>query len=276
MFAALYSLVIRQVATLKTEMDAFAETRKIPDDVGSERTPTEFVDLKARFLDMTDQILREEARLESHLREKNVLLKEIHHRVKNNLQMIASIMNMQIRNAEHDETVENLQRIQGRVTDMASIHTDLYTSPDEGRVNVGELIANTVSKSTSLSDIDPDDIVVTTEVAPILLYPDQTVPLSLLAAEVVTNAVKYLGKAEDGKAYLSVKLQEDDGQCLLSVCNSVRRDAPHEEPAGVGSKLIRVFAIKLGAEVDTTEEDDSYTVAISFPIETFQPDVVDF
>lgn len=273
---ALYSLVIRHIAALRHDMDVFAATRRLPAASTTSDMPNEIAALHQRFTEMTDDILREEARLESLVREKNVLLKEIHHRVKNNLQMIASIMNMQIRAAQHEETVLNLQRIQERVSNLASIHRDLYTSPEGGRVNVGELIARTVDSSIEMSQHRRRSIQIEKKIEDVLLFPDQAVPLSLLAAEATTNAIKYMRTGtEGGTKRLEVELVARDGRCLFRISNDVT-EAGRPDGTGVGGKLIRAFAVKLGADLQSGEKDGVFSLEVSFPVAAFEAEAIDY
>ena len=78
------------------------------------------------FLSMAEGILQDEAELEDALREKSLLIREVHHRVKNNLQLIASIMNMQIRRSRNSETTSVVRRLQDRVLGLARVHRQMY------------------------------------------------------------------------------------------------------------------------------------------------------
>ena len=99
-------------------MDRFAETREFSPVTGGLVMPSELQALQDNFDRMADNIMQDEAAMENTVREKNVLIKEVHHRVKNNLQLISSIMNMQIRQAKQDETKSALSRLQDRVLSL--------------------------------------------------------------------------------------------------------------------------------------------------------------
>ncbi|WP_242650546.1 sensor histidine kinase [Cognatiyoonia koreensis] len=272
---AIYSLVLRHISRLRADMDLFATKRKVASTRVTAEMPNELQVLNARFLEMTDAIVREEARLEDMVREKNILLKEVHHRVKNNLQMIASIMNMQIRTATHDETVENLQKIQDRVTNLASIHRDLYTSPKGGRVDVGELIKRNVEQTIELSPIDRSQLDLRLDIDSVLLLPDQAVPLSLLAAETMTNAVKFMRAPVDGPSVLDVSLKSTGNTCAFKISNTTE-SIPDEIGGGVGGKLIRAFATKLGAELETHNQDGLFTLSLTFTVAEFEIETQDY
>lgn len=272
---ALYSLVLKHIAVLRRQMNNFAVTRTMPADGLGAGAPAELVEIQARFVDLTDNILREEARLEAMVHEQNVLAKEVHHRVKNNLQMIASIMNMQIRNAEHAETIETLQRVQDRIASLADVHKDLYTTQDEGRVNVGALVNRTVQNSIEVGVADVAQVALEKSIADVWMFPDQVVPLSLLASEAITNALKYMSAVPGERPKLIVSLQEEDNTCTLRVSNSTTDDVV-SDGTGIGSKLIRAFGIKLGATSDTSHADGMYTLSVAFPIAAFELESRDY
>ncbi|WP_338469214.1 sensor histidine kinase [Roseobacter fucihabitans] len=272
---SMYMLVLRHLTKLRERMGDFADNRdvQIGKDLGP--VPNELAELYGHFDSMTDTVLREEAALEDSLREKNVLIKEVHHRVKNNLQLISSIMNMQIRTAEHDETRTVLSRLQDRVLSLATIHRDLYQSQHGGMVNVGSLVSQVIENSLEVAVSSQEDIDVETEIDPILLYPDQAVPLSLLVAEGVTNAMKYLGSAEGQKPSISLMLKQSGDDCALRISNTVRTSKTVES-TGLGAQLMNAFAIQLGGKMETEDLTDQFTMSVAFKIVDFVPDARDF
>ena len=273
---ALNTLVIRHITSLKKSMDRFAVDRAIGAMPDTDDMPNEIAALQHRFYEMTDDILREEAHMEAMLREKNVLLKEVHHRVKNNLQMIASIINFQIRSVDDKSTVPFLQKIQDRIANLVSVYRELYTAPDGGRVDVGKLIETTTKHTLGMSDLSVEEIKPEYDIDRVLLFPDQAVAMSLLASEVINNAVKYLGRADGAPALLRVRLKEViEGTCLFEIENDTvsKTDA---DSKGVGSKLIRAFAIKLGGTITQDNQGDRHTFALKFPIAAFEAAAVDY
>ena len=129
-FWALNRLAIKHIRKLGRQMRRFARNRTLPQNALSGSVPTEIYNMEEAFVAMAESILRDEAALEDSLREKNILLKEVHHRVKNNLQLISSIMNMQIRKADSVESKRVLQRLQERILGLATIHKTLYLDTD--------------------------------------------------------------------------------------------------------------------------------------------------
>ena len=272
---SIHRLVLRHITHLRRNMDDFAETRKIKAPASLASMPNELRALAKNFDGMTDEVLREEAELEDIAREKNVLIKEVHHRVKNNLQLISSIMNMKIRSAVHDETKSVLKRLQDRVLSLASIHRDLYQSRHGGRANVGALISDIVENSVEVAAATNTSIETSTDLDPVLLYPDQAVPLALLVAEGMTNALKYTRSSTEVKPFIRVSLKQVDPECILTLENSIGT-APTADSTGLGAKLINAFATQLEGAVETEENDARYILKLRFKIQEFVPDGRDF
>ncbi|MCX7559266.1 sensor histidine kinase [Sulfitobacter sp. F26204] len=272
---SIHTLVLRHIIHLRRNMDNFAETRVIENSVSHFGMPNELQALANNFDRMTDDIMREEAELEDMVREKNVLIKEVHHRVKNNLQLISSIMNMKIREAKHDETKSVLMRLQDRVLSLASIHRDLYQSQNGGRANAGGLVADIVESSVEIAISKTNAIEVETDFDPVLLYPDQAVPLALLVAEGMTNALKYLGSANKAKPFIRVSLKQVGTECVLTMENSVG-DTSFADGTGLGAKLINAFSVQLGGEINFEKGDEVYSLTLRFEIEDFTPEGRDF
>ncbi len=273
---AVDSLVIRHLRRLRRNMDRFANDRSVAVQRSNfALLPDEIEHLEDNFEAMSRDVVQDEATVEDALREKSVLVKEIHHRVKNNLQLIASIMNMQIRTAENHETRTVLRRLQDRVLSLATIHRDLYQSEGGGRVDAGVLLQEIVTKAADMVSLDGGTVEVNTDIDPVLLYPDQAVPLSLLTAEATTNAVKHLGDGKDPNAWLGVSLKQTGDGCVLRVSNSLGQAAAGES-TGLGTKLMKAFALQLGGTVEAEATESRYTLTLRFQPSEFQPEARDF
>ncbi|WP_297340474.1 sensor histidine kinase [Pseudophaeobacter sp.] len=273
---AVHRLVIRHVGNIARQMTRFAQDRTLQSDRQAVEMPTELQSIQGSFLSMADIILRDEAEMEDSVRQQSVLIKEVHHRVKNNLQLISSILNMQIREAEHDDTKRILRRMQDRVLSLATIHRDLYQTSSGGLVNVGVLVREIVEKTLEIGIDSEVNIDLTTDIDDVMLFPDQAVPMSLLAAEAATNAMKYVGAETGQNPWLNLSFTCDDQQkCLFEFANSVGK-ATDVESTGMGAKLISAFAIQLGAEIDVDQSADAYKMTVNFKAAAFTPEPGDY
>jgi two-component sensor histidine kinase len=272
-YFAVDRLVVRHVADLRRTMRAFARQRTLPSARRRVALSTELRELEEGFVDMAIDLANDEARMEDALREKNVLLKEIHHRVKNNLQLISSIMNMQIRAAREEETVAFLRRLQERVLGLAAVHRNLYQANDLSRTDAGRLLDDLFRQLVSMSPRSAEEVQFRGEFEQLTLYPDQALPLSLLASELGTNALNHVSAPEGRPKTITATLRQlPSGEAELACENSIGPDSQPANAApgqGLGTRLIRAFAAQLGGTVETETTDDMHRVSLRFRVEAF-------
>lgn len=275
-FWALNRLAITHIRKLGRQMRQFALNRTLPRNSLGGRVPYEIVEMERSFIGMADSILQDEARLEDSLREKNILLKEVHHRVKNNLQLISSIMNMQIRQAPTRANRLVLQRLQDRILGLATVHKSLYHGDEMTRVNARDLLKEIVARNLSVGLASPDLVDVKEHYDEILVSPDDAAPLTLLVSEAVTNALKYTPqkKNQKGSIDISLKYVQDDMACLRIVNTS--GGVPADEGTGLGSRLIQAFARQLNGDLKIVEESDTYAIELTFPVPRTDKAVYDY
>ncbi|MCZ4353958.1 sensor histidine kinase [Roseovarius aestuarii] len=276
-YLAVDQLVVRHVAGLCRKMQIFAKTRSFDTSARNRTLSSELEELEDAFSEMAFSLLDDEAQMEDALREKNVLLKEVHHRVKNNLQLISSIMNMKIRKAKRPETVATLKRLQERILGLATVHRNLYQAENLSQTNAGALLTELFNHLVVAGAEAGDNMDYDSDFENVILLPDQAVPLALLASELATNAVKYAAASSRGRARMRASLTLIEPGIARLVCeNSISPDATEElAGTGLGSQLIRAFASQLGGEVQTEITDATYTVAVTFNVEEFSHDPAD-
>ena len=267
-FLAVNRMVIRPIRQLGRRMRLFARSRLLPRASLTAGLPDELQEMEQDFLDMAHGILRDEAAQENALREKTILLREVHHRVKNNLQLISSIMNMQIRGSSSSETKAVVQGLQERVRSLATVHRSLYETENLGRLDAGALLSDLTGQIGQMSE--GRAVSITDEIEPVEMLPDQVVPLSLLAAEAMTNALKHVEPDETGRSWVIMRFgTEGPERAKLEVLNSVKpRDGDAEDTAaaGLGHRLIRAFAMQLGANLHHGTEGNCYRLSMSFSV----------
>ena len=268
-------LVARHIRVLRRNISAFAGGGRTYDTVLLTSAAAEIKDLADAFLKMTDTILHDKAELVDMVHQREVLLREVHHRVKNNLQLIASIMNMQMRQARSPETRTLMKSLQDRVMSLATIHRELYQTTGLTDVRADELLAQIVRQILNMASGPGRLFDLVTDFDVLHMTPDQAVPLSLLLTEALTNAIKY-ASLDAGKAgprtmpRLNITLKRQDGmRVILSVANSVAAATaprPAEDGSGLGSQLIAAFAIQLAADIKTTLTDGTYQLTVAFDV----------
>ena len=273
---SLNRLVLRHISDLGRRMRRFATYRDVETSEKIDDAPSEILTINETFEGMADQLLRDEADLENAVFEREVLLKEVHHRVKNNLQLISSIINMQVRQVASPEAVAALRQFQDRVTSLASVHRALYQEPSLTHIRFDVLLGDLVSQVNAVGSAQYRPVEIDLELDPVTLLPDQTSPLAMVTTEALSNAFKYGGPGPDGVFRLKVHLKETTEGCTthvrLIIENSVDAETSADSGSGLGKRLILAFASQLDADLQETETDDRYMLSISFEYQPFTPD----
>ncbi len=263
-------LVVRHVRALRSAMRRFALGDRAVGSLALDNPPEELAEAERAFNRMALLISEAEQRRDQDLRDKKVLLKEVHHRVKNNLQLIASIMNMQMRSAQSAEARGLLSGLQQRVRGLAMLHRALYAAPDLTTVDAAELLQAVIEDVAQ--SLGRPDVTLETHFESVELYPDQAVPLSMLAAEALTNALKYARAPGQARIEVHQTFAAASGQVTLRVANSCEGAAAKAgelTSSGLGQKLMRAFEAQLNTLAAVTESDDSYVYEVSFTREEF-------
>lgn len=266
-YFAVFRLVLRHITVLRGQMRRFAIGNRESAPPVLQDAPTEIADVSQTFHNMARILIRDEEAMEKAVAEKTVLLKEVHHRVKNNLQLIASIINMQSRLIDDPDAKRVLRSVQDRVAALATIYRNLYQAEQLDAVNADSLITDIISQLANVSQDSGRDLKVTADIQPLTMLPDQAVPLTLLATEAFTNALKYAGRTPDGDAaWVQVSLTSPRaGVGVLEISNSLG-DGGAEHGTGLGSQLIEAFSMQLEGEVETQTLDDRYILSMSFKL----------
>ncbi|MDN7023884.1 PAS domain S-box protein [Methanoculleus sp. FWC-SCC1] len=214
------------------------------------------------------ELKRYSEQLERSLREKEILLKEVHHRVKNNMQVISSLMSLQAYATGDDEIVDALRESEMRVKSMALVHETLYQSADFARIYAAEyvrmLVGELVASYTLSADID-----LQVDVEDLSLELDAAIPCGLIINELVSNALKHafrgrkkgtlevgMHRIVDGRIVLSVR---DDGVGLPEDLDPL---APRSESLGL--ELVTILSRQLGGTL-TCERKAGTSFEIAFP-----------
>ena len=153
--------------------------------------------------------LKSENRLKTTIKEKDILIKEVHHRVKNNMQVISSLLDMSKSRAKHPETVDLLSEAQAKIFTMSLIHSQLYQSDRFDEINMGRFIRSLVDHLSQMHCGDKN-INLRIEAADIYLSVTQAIPCGLAVNEIISNAYKHAfdGK-EDGEIAIFLQKKQD-------------------------------------------------------------------
>jgi two-component sensor histidine kinase len=164
--------------------------------------------------DRTTEI-ESENQLKESLNEKEILLKEVHHRVKNNLQIINSILNLQSSYIEDEKTLEIISESQNRIRSMSFIHESLYQTNNFSSINFKEYIENLLSNLAFSYQVGTK-ITIRKEIENIDLSLDQAIPCGLILNELITNALKYAYAIEEA-GIVDISIQKVESKIHMSI-----------------------------------------------------------
>jgi two-component system, sensor histidine kinase PdtaS len=193
-----------------------------------------------------------ENEIKRSLEEKKVLLREIHHRVKNNMQIISSLLNLQATHTNDENVIDILMESQNRVKSMAMIHEKLYQSPELARIDFKEYISQLSTFLRQSYIYINNAIIIETEVDDVHLNIDTAVPCGLIINELVTNSIKH-GFPDDKPGLIRIKLSESCGKYILSVKDDgigFPETLDFRNTATLGLQLINNLVLQLDGTID--------------------------
>jgi len=206
-------------------------------------------------------------RIEASLQEKEILLKEIHHRVKNNMQIISSLLNLQADHVPDDQAREHFIESRNRISSMALVHEELYRSKDMSRVELRDYVEKLLPRLL-YSYGGEKDINHLIEVDGARVTIRQAIPLGLIINELVTNALKHAFKGKDSGNIL-VKIAQDDGRVNLEVRDDgvgLPADLDLEQTQTLGMQLVTGLVSQLYGEL-RVERGKGAAFFIGFPLQ---------
>ncbi|MFK7771236.1 MAG: tetratricopeptide repeat protein [Saprospiraceae bacterium] len=216
------------------------------------------------------QIFRQKNKIEDQnqviqksLKEKDTLLREIHHRVKNNLQVISSLLSIQSRNLTDQAAVDALNEGRSRVQTMSLIHQDLYQQDQLTGINFQKYFKQLIQNLFSTYNISEENIEIVAEIDDLNLDVDTVIPIGLILNELITNALKYAFNGGEGKIH--VILKEEKNTLLLEVKDNgigIQKMENISENNSYGFELIHALVDKLDGELNISNEDGTQVRAV--------------
>jgi PAS domain S-box-containing protein len=206
--------------------------------------------------------------LEQTLEEKNVLLDEVHHRVKNNLQVVSSLLDMQAREIDSEEFVEPFRDSVARIRTMAMIHEKLYQSDSLDEIDMDEYLRDLISYLRRSQGHENIELVM--ELDPVSLSVGQSISLGMIVNELVSNAFQHAFE-DDESGTITVSFEAEDGTARLMVRDNGKGlppDVDLESASSVGMKVVRSI---VNYDLDggmTIEGEDGVCVTVEIPLES--------
>jgi PAS domain S-box-containing protein len=210
---------------------------------------------------------RAEAKIRASLKEKEVLLKEIHHRVKNNLQIISSLLFLQTSRTEDPGVVSALSESRNRIKSMALIHERLYQSPNLATVDMGKYTRNLVSDLQHSYGIEHGSVRLTLNVESISLGITEAIPCGLIINELVSNALKHaFPKGKEGEITIEVQ-RGNTNQITLTVSDNGIGFPEHvdfRKSPSLGMTLVTSLVEQLGGAIELdTRGGTAFTITFN-------------
>jgi PAS domain S-box-containing protein len=221
----------------------------------------------ASFLDITENKMAEE-KIQASLAEKIVLLKEVHHRVKNNLQIISSLLELQSDYIEGEDSLGYIRESQDRIRSMALVHEQLYKSEDLSLIDFACYVGELVDSLCRSSLADPERIRVTLEIRDVELGIDEAIPCGLIVNELVSNALKHAFPGDRQGEILVQGSRDGKGWVHLSVADTGIGLPPgldFQNTETLGLQIVSLLARQLGGTIEI-RGDHGVTATVRFPV----------
>lgn len=217
-------------------------------------------------LDISDRKLAEQ-RIKDSLREKEVLLREIHHRVKNNLQVISSLLDLQSQYIEDQAALEMFRESCTRVKSMALVHEKLYQSKDCAKIDFADYIENLISYLFQAYGVSLDSVTLELKIDEITLNINTAIPCGLIISELVSNSLKHaFPNNRKGSIYVVIDSRINDNFTLIVRDDGIGFPENSDIKNGktLGLQLVQVLTNQLDGELELTCDRGS-EVKIRFP-----------
>jgi two-component sensor histidine kinase len=216
--------------------------------------------------DITERKQAEE-QIKASLLEKETMLKEIHHRVKNNLQVISSLLDLQSSYVQDEKAKEALRESMNRVRTMATIHTQLYQSQDLTKVDFEILIRNLISNISQSYGRTVSPVKINVDTDKTRLGIDASIPCGLILNELVSNALKHaFPGGKEGE--INITMRSEDNQVVLTVSDNgigFPESIDFNNLKSLGLQLVNILVGQMNGKIDL-QVDGGTTWTIIFPV----------
>ncbi len=206
--------------------------------------------VKIELEQMIERRIQTEEQLTVSLKEKEILLAEVHHRVKNNLAVITSLLNLKMNNVTNSHTKNVLLDCRNRVVSMSIIHEKLYRSNSFDKINIRQYVLELMEEIQYSYPAPNKNIEIKINCSDIYLDLTAAIPCGLILNELITNAYKYAFK-EDQKGFITISLKQNNGSVVLEVADNgagFDLSTAQENAESLGLMLIESLTEQLDGE----------------------------
>jgi PAS domain S-box-containing protein len=228
----------------------------------------EVIEVSGMGIDITENKLYEE-KITQSLKEKEVLLKEVHHRVKNNMQVISSILNLQSSYVTDQYALSLLKESQNRIKTMAYIHEALYQNKTFSSINFSEYISTLTNNILQSYAASIQKVRLVTDIQKIILNLDMSIPAGLIINELVTNSIKHAFTGSN-EGNILINLHTKDNTLFLEVSDTGKgfpKDIDFKNTNSLGLQLVNTLVEQLNGKLELSENKYGGTsFYINFPM----------
>ena len=212
--------------------------------------PSEFTALGQGFSDMANSIQDRDQRLRDAVEQKSVLIREIHHRVKNNLQVVMSLLSLQVGRVQDPSARQALMQAQARINALVVVHRILHEIEFQPTVDLKRIISELGHQIAEGMSSNNSKLVYNEDLISVTVSGDFAIPLALFVTEVLTNTFKHafpLG----GAGTISLSLTSSGDQLCLVIADDGEGYDDSGESSGLGRRLIQSLALQIQGRVET-------------------------
>ncbi len=230
-------------------------------------------DLEAQSQELSqivETLQKKEAALTRALEEREVLIQEIHHRVKNNFQLISSLLQLQTNKVENPLIEQELRESQNRIHIMSMVYEKLYQGQHLESVQFDEFLHDLAGKMVMLYGECTSGLQIDERLEPVTLDLNTCIPLALISTEAISNACKYAYRDRTEKR-LSMELKQNgdsaNGTCYLRISDNgpgLPADFNVHEAENLGLQLVYLLADQIGAKIEVDTGANGTSVAVHF------------
>ncbi len=225
--------------------------------------------LERTVAERTSELRTSNARMEASVKEKDILIKEIHHRVKNNMQVVSSLLNLQSASITDRSVLDIIKKSRDRVHSMALIHEKLYQSRDLARIDFEQYLRKLIVHLFNSYRVDPGTVDLKLDVKDVFLDINTGIPCALIANELVSNALKYAfpsGRGVRGEIAIAFRRAGDGPYELTIRDNGVGLPASFglETSESLGLQIVRDLVAQIDGSI-RVENRGGTIYSITFP-----------
>lgn len=210
--------------------------------------------------DITERKLAED-RIMRSLKEKELLLREIHHRVKNNLQIVSTLLSLQSSKIKDQKVIDLYRESQNRILSIALIHENLYQSEDLTSINFASYVKNLIDDLSNSYGVDPNQIQIEMNIEEVIMNIETAIPGGLIVNELISNTLKHAFPQGQGKIHL--ELTKKEGKHILKVRDNGEPfpdDFEVAETDTLGMKLILNLVQQLDGKITLNKTNKEFTI----------------